>query len=97
MQRMSDMLTQLVTRPTSDTEETETTATPSNTETKQSPTINETEAASTTNSPIVQPPLSAQSSTTATNTDDTNEPDVSIIKEKMHSVCIYLSLACWHF
>jgi hypothetical protein len=73
MQRMSDILTQLVTRAPS---ETEPTTTPNNTEANQSPNINETRSTSTTNNPPVQPPSPGQNPAAANDEGD-NEPDVS--------------------
>ncbi len=73
MQRMSDILTQLVTRAPS---ETEPTTTPNNTDANQSPNINEARSTSTTNNPPVQPPSPVQNSA-ATNDEGDNESDVS--------------------
>ncbi|CAF2987999.1 unnamed protein product [Rotaria socialis] len=74
MRRMSDILTQLVTRTTSETGETsperETTATSNNVETND----NNIQSLSTTENPIVQPPVSMQHSTIA-NTNHHDEED----------------------
>ncbi len=93
MQRMSDILTQLVTRTstTTETEETEPATTLNNTQTNQSPIIAESNDNRTTrDSPAVQTPPSpslAQNSATPTTTnnntndddEDDNESDVSFI------------------
>ncbi len=73
MQRMSDILTQLVTSATSETGEAETT-----TAVNESPITTETNTASSPirNSPIVPTPSTQNSAAAATNTND-NESDVS--------------------
>jgi len=84
MQRMSDILTQLVTGPTSETEITATANTIETTETN----INNTASSSTINSPVVQSPASstnAQNSLVTTvniDEEDDHESDVSLICKK---------------
>jgi hypothetical protein len=104
MQRMSDLLTQLVTRTTSEPEESESIPTPNNTRTNQSPIITETNEANTAStatrtSPIIQTPPSpsrAQSSATNHNDDeDDNESDVSFFLSQ--NILFTFSSACWNF